>query len=200
MADLVTSSKKTLYIYVGPPGTGKTTSAKTCNDVSCNTSICEADLFEKLYTRTAINIDLLNEAHTWCKNSVRDAMIRGDDTIVQSNTNLYFRQTCVYFEMACEYGYDVVVVSPEPGNLLHYPSNLSYSQQKEHIKYVRSGNIEGEKEIPAQKMDEMILQFERIVDRIREIQTELGTENNDPGQWILKIDEKFPIYTPTQKK
>jgi hypothetical protein len=107
-----------------------------------------------------------------------------------------------YLALAEKFGYQVKIITPaehnyinpSEGNLLHYPNSLTYEQQKLHLKFVRSGKIPGQKQIPNEAMDGMIALYEQNIGIIRRIKKELDEidSESNPRSWIEKIDFYFP--------
>jgi hypothetical protein len=70
---------------------------------------------------------------------------------------------------------------------------MPYESQIRHVKMVRSGAIEDQKIIPEQAMNGMIVIFEKNIEIIRKIKSELDANDmeHDPGSWIRQINKAF---------
>lgn len=188
---------KTLYITIGVPGSGKTTRCERTAQMHHGVRF-EADDYPGLY-EPEFNPKKLGEAHTWCKKNVLESMEAGIEDIYQSNTNLNPRDMLDYLDMASKYGYIVKIITPPDGNLLHYSTTIPYDAQISHVKMVRSGEIEGQKQIPIAQMNTMIVTFEKNIGIIRKIKMELTDIDmeNVPSAWIDKINENFIPWKPS---
>ena len=187
---------KTLYISISVPGSGKTSRFEKSANFHKGIRV-EADDYPGLY-QPVFDFRKLGEAHKWCQEKVLTAMKEGVEDIYQSNTNLDPKNMLSYLEMAKIFGYQVRIIIPNDDkfglpNLLYYPNTLSYEQQKEHLKFVRSGDVDGQKKIPNTSMDRMIIQYEQIIGKIKKIKTELYEMDMDydPKSWIDKINQYF---------
>ena len=105
---------KYLFMITGAPGAGKSTLAQKIIDNSRGLirpvkTICEADQYWYIIGKGKYAFDpkKLPLAHEWCQKKAREAMSRGENLIV-SNTNIKPIHRKPYFDMALEYGYDVV--------------------------------------------------------------------------------------------
>jgi predicted kinase len=96
---------KNLILLRGLPGAGKSTVAK----MFPKAAHFEADMYfldaEGNYKFEAAKI---KDAHNWCRHSTMDAMKRGYETIVVSNTFTQEWEMEAYYLMAEELGYQVV--------------------------------------------------------------------------------------------
>lgn len=115
---------KTLVLIRGSAGSGKSTIARAliaayyANKVGPDSMpySYEADDFftDKLGTYAWIP-EKVPLAHADCLRRVNEAMVRGDELIIQSNTNLTYGRIAPYLELAKQHGYDVqqiIVFSP----------------------------------------------------------------------------------------
>jgi predicted kinase len=107
-----------LFIIRGIPGSGKSTFAKNLATVHF-----EADMFF-MDENGVYNFDAsrLSEAHSWCRNAVKDAMKDGVDKIAVSNTFTRKWEMEPYILMAEEFGYrvfSVIVENRHGGENLH---------------------------------------------------------------------------------
>ncbi len=138
-----------LVILIGPPGSGKSTFAKTISD-----HVVEADSFPGLYQHGILNPSMLHKAHVSCQQQVESLMRKKTHLIVQSNTNLDKTSFEPYLTFSIQYGYSVRILLPFHG-LLYY-QGIPRNEQTEHIIIVRS---QGDKIIPRRAMERMINQF-----------------------------------------
>jgi hypothetical protein len=104
---------KTLVLLRGLPGSGKTTFAGMIPDA---VNFC-ADDYPELYD-PAFHPERLHDAHAWCKDSVRCAMLNNLEMISVSNTLTQEWEFQPYIDMAEELGYNVVslIVENRHGN------------------------------------------------------------------------------------
>ena len=95
-----------LFIIRGLPGSGKTTLAYQLAD-----EVYEADMF---FLRDGVYLWDRNEiadAHEWCQNQVRNAMISNISNIAVSNTFVRRWEMEEYYKMAAIYGYRVTEIT-----------------------------------------------------------------------------------------
>lgn len=100
---------KKLVIFRGPSGSGKTTAAEAYTKANGG-SFFEADSF--FVTANGVyefDAQKLGRAHSDCQRRVREAMQRGDETVVVSNTSMTKWELNPYLAMAAELGYEVKV-------------------------------------------------------------------------------------------
>lgn len=115
---------KVLHVVYGPPGSGKTTFAKTLGG-----RLFEVDDFEGLYREDGtMELASLIEAHAWCKTGFKEAVEAGDTCLVHTVIRLDSVNTKYYMLMATESGYKVNIVTPKYG-LLFYTNSLSTEDQ-----------------------------------------------------------------------
>ena len=102
-------AEKTLYILRGTSGSGKTSLAKTLEQLP-NTEAVAADDFR--YTigkgEYAFDINRLGEAHQWCRKRVMHLMDYEECNVVLHNTNTSEKEIAPYLEDADQLGYKVV--------------------------------------------------------------------------------------------
>lgn len=98
-----------------------------------------------------------------------------------------------YLKLAEQNGYIVKIIFPLNNGLLHFPSRLSFEDQKNFVKTQRSGTISGQKKIAEHFMDTMISNFIINIEQLKLINDELvlNMVENIPENWISKIRENF---------
>jgi predicted kinase len=74
--------------------------------------ICSADYFFMVDGEYQFDPRLLGRAHKSCQDACRNAMITGQNVIID-NTNINIRDAKPYIEMAAEYGYMVQWITVE---------------------------------------------------------------------------------------
>ena len=101
---------KQLILLRGLPGSGKTTLAKFLeNGLADCVAISADDYFTN--TRTGdynFDINKLHLAHEYCRIHTRSAMVIDTESIVVHNTNTTSKEMKPYFDLAEEFGYNVV--------------------------------------------------------------------------------------------
>ena len=109
-------NNKYLFLITGAAGAGKSTLAQKIQEVGSKyiapiAEICEADEFWYILGKGKYAFDpkLLWLAHKWCRDNAREVMSNGENLIV-SNTNIKPADRKAYFNMADEYGYEVVFI------------------------------------------------------------------------------------------
>jgi Predicted kinase len=95
-----------LYLIRGLPGSGKSTFAKKIAEV-----ICEADMFFEKDGAYAYDREKLPEAHAWCKEKVKEAMISGLNPIAVANTFVKRWEMDDYLNLANKNYYQVTEVT-----------------------------------------------------------------------------------------
>ncbi len=100
---------KTLYIVRGVPGSGKSTFAKTLGGVHY-----EADMFFfDQNSNYVFDGSKLPDAHNWCRESVKSAMVENKTIVVVSNTFTQEWEMDAYNQLAKEFGYMVFSIIVE---------------------------------------------------------------------------------------
>ncbi|MGD8567391.1 MAG: AAA family ATPase [Gammaproteobacteria bacterium] len=94
----------TLTIIRGLPGSGKTTLAK-----ALGVQYFEADQYFMVAGTYTFRREEIKDAHEWCQEMVRDALMRGEDVAV-ANTFSQKWEAQPYLEMAQESGADVQII------------------------------------------------------------------------------------------
>ncbi len=122
-----------LYIVRGLPGSGKSTFAK-----SLNCPVYEADMFFIDNETGEYNFDIskIKLAHSWCKESVENAMRNNLEKIVVSNTFTQEWEMQDYFNLAKKYNYTTFVVIIEnrhDGKNIHNVSDEKLLKMKERF-------------------------------------------------------------------
>jgi adenylate kinase family enzyme len=105
---------KTLYLVRGPSGSGKSTIAGAIvKKTGLFTPILETDNFWG--TDYAFKVDMLSDAHAWCRLEVMRFMVSCRENIIVSNTFTKHWEMKAYFDLAERFGYKVEVIrSPKP--------------------------------------------------------------------------------------
>lgn len=94
---------KELFLVRGLPGSGKSTLAKSIGGYHV-----EADMFfvdaEGNYN---FDVSKIKDAHNWCRHTAMEAMKRGSDRVIVSNTFTQEWEMEAYYLLAQELGYAV---------------------------------------------------------------------------------------------
>jgi len=120
---------KVLIIVRGIPGAGKSTLAKKLTVVNGNRIAAgpfEADNYMvDSAGKYAFDPKRLGYCHNRCLTDVENAMIDGEETIVQSNTNTTFKEMVPYLELAERYDYKVqtIIVQADFGSVHGVPAD-----------------------------------------------------------------------------
>lgn len=93
---------KSLFLLRGIPGAGKTTLAKVIGGPHF-----EADMFFMKDGKYNFDVTRLGSAHKWCADSTEEAMARGKDKVIVSNTFTTKSEMKNYNALAKKYGYIV---------------------------------------------------------------------------------------------
>jgi len=110
---MLDKTKPTLYLIRGVSGAGKSTFAESLK--GNNTLHFEADMWFSLEGEYNFKASLLWQAHIWCKNKTRWALIKGYNVIV-SNTSTTEAEVKVYQDIAKEYNANFVSLIIENRN------------------------------------------------------------------------------------
>jgi len=128
---------KTFYLIRGVPGSGKSTVAKNIIELAGNnytTAHYEADMY--FYRNGEYKFDqrLLPAAHKWCREKTHEAVERGVDIVIVSNTSIKEWEITPYHDLAKEYGYQfisLIVEHRHSGNSIHnVPSDVIKRHEK----------------------------------------------------------------------
>lgn len=95
-----------LFLIRGLPGSGKSTFANKISKF-----VIEADMFFEKDGTYQYDREKLAEAHAWCKNRVKEAMINGFSPIVVSNTFVKRWEMQDYLNLAESNYYQVTEVT-----------------------------------------------------------------------------------------
>lgn len=97
-----------VIIMRGIPGSGKSTFVRQNYS---HATVCSADhYFVDGEGNYEFDIDLIGEAHQYCRDQFEEALAYGDQLIVVDNTNLSMRAMSFYIEEAMEKQYEVFFV------------------------------------------------------------------------------------------
>ena len=129
-----------LIMFIGIPGSGKTTAAKKFQ-AACSTSIAiyEADMFFEKNGKYKWNPNLLGQAHKWCFDNVENELKNGNSVIV-SNTFLTPKERKPYFELAKKYNAEIMVFtcSGEYQNVHNVPAEKLEIMKKRFIPFSKT--------------------------------------------------------------
>lgn len=93
---------KSLFLLRGIPGAGKSTLAKTIGGLHF-----EADMFFLKDGEYRFDATKLPLAHSWCLGCTQDALSRGVEKVIVSNTFTQEWEMKNYYDIAKEWGYTV---------------------------------------------------------------------------------------------
>jgi predicted kinase len=112
----VTMTTKVFHIVYGPPGSGKTSFAK-----SLNGKVFEFDDFEGLYDEKSgkINLHEIPNAHKWCQNAFKEGVEKWESPLIHTIIRLKSPNTSYYIDLALAHGYNVQMHTPLYGLLFH---------------------------------------------------------------------------------
>ena len=103
----------TLYIIRGLPGAGKSTiGAVLCGDIGV---VSADDYFMDDNYEYHFDATKLGEAHDYCYNTVRGIMATGITPVAVANTFTKLDYMRRYYELAQEYGYNVIELTVKSG-------------------------------------------------------------------------------------
>lgn len=103
------SSKPTAVIFIGLPGSGKSTQVKTITDAGGHWDICSADLFHMEDGVYNYRPTLAPKAHAHCLRQFIHACVRGV-SVICDNTNVMIHNVAPYIAIAAAYEYHVRVI------------------------------------------------------------------------------------------
>jgi len=107
-----------LIILRGPSGSGKSTIATFLRDkdfADLTVAWFEADQYFQTDAGYKFNAARLGDAHGWCQRKVREAMEKGCDRVIVSNTSMARWELNPYLALGRELGYNITVIrTPGP--------------------------------------------------------------------------------------
>lgn len=104
------------FVMIGVPGAGKTTLAYLIKSGAQGGTICSADdYFTDAQGDYKFDASKLGAAHEQCMEKFRQAVVRGDETVIVDNTNVRKNDRAKYAHMAMSYGYQVIEVFVHAG-------------------------------------------------------------------------------------
>jgi predicted kinase len=130
---------KTLYLFIGPPGSGKSFKTKDIindaikNNININhTCICETYNYLNLCyvndkNQYIINKNKLLLAQYACNVATENLMKMKIQIIIQSNSNITINDIIPYLFMARKYNYRINFVIPS-NKLLYYETGIVYNE------------------------------------------------------------------------
>lgn len=124
---------KILYIVRGLPGSGKSTFAKSIAPVHF-----EADMFFMNDGEYKFDFSKIKEAHQWCQESTREAMVSGSPKVSVSNTFTQEWEMKPYYEMAEKYGYtvfSVIVENRHGGKNIHGVPDATLDSMRKRFEF-----------------------------------------------------------------
>lgn len=163
MAKLAIEFYRILYLYMGPPGCGKSTHAKRLS-YELGYDGKEADMLQVDENGNyKYNPDKLISFHTQIIEECKQLMKKGHGVIV-SNTNLKPSAMKPYFLAAKEYNYKVIILYPENYSSDENPiwvngelnCQLIYDRREERKEHIDKQFSNEEKKIPKNVLDNMI--------------------------------------------
>ena len=98
--------KKNLILLRGLPGSGKSTVAKAIQPSGWSAHY-EADMFFMKNGEYVFDPTQLRDAHAWCQDQTRKAMVDEIPTVIISNTFTQEWEMEAYYLLAKEFGYTV---------------------------------------------------------------------------------------------
>lgn len=134
---------KKLLMFIGIPGSGKSTTARRMKDLSyefADSNIWEADMYF-IDSEGNYNWDpsKLGQAHQWCQQQVENDMKQGKNVIV-SNTCLTPKERKPYFDLAKKYHYTIQVIVCNGGfqNIHNVPEETIERMKARYIPFDKS--------------------------------------------------------------
>lgn len=130
--------QKTVVIFRGVSGSGKSTFAKLLTSLIPNSAYVEADsFFEDDKDNYNFDPKKLNEAHLKCQRDFVTQLSSDKDLVIVSNTNTKVKDFQFYVDMAYDYGYQVVFLVVENrhgGKSVHSVPEQTLNFQASNIK------------------------------------------------------------------
>ena len=119
-----------IFLIRGLPGSGKSTAARRIAE-NWGCLHLEADMF---FTRGGVynfNRTRIKEAHSWCLETYRGAVLRGMDVVV-SNTFCQAWEIAPYLQIAAEFRQDwKIYVCKREGDSIHHIPEEAINRMKE---------------------------------------------------------------------
>ena len=186
---------KTIILYVGPPGCGKSTHAKEMADrLSCHSPLETDKLQVDENGDYKFQPYKLKDFHDQNIKKCEEIMESEEKNVIVSNTNLTLSALKPYVLLAIKHGYDVKILFPE-----HYSSNenpiwvngklncdLIYKRREESEEDAGKQFTSAEKKIPKGVLERMIQQF---YDNYQKMTVENILSAEDLEKSITKIQQ-----------
>jgi len=139
---------KTLHIFRGLPGSGKTTAAKELASSLDDATIYSTDKYWDLYHKSEFIACKTRKAHQWNQDKVKKAMLSCKQNIIVDNTNLDWSEISPYQTYARVYGYQTKIYEPQ----------TSWWISKD-IELLSEKNTHG---VPIEKLVKMLARYEPL--------------------------------------
>ena len=124
------SDGKKVIILQGISGAGKSTLAREL-ERKYNVKALGSDDFFMKDGKYIFEPDRLQEAHTWNRDRVEEAMKRGDRVVIVDNTNTQAWEMKPYVKLAYTYGYDTEIKEP------NWSPNLKDEQGRWNVPFIK---------------------------------------------------------------
>jgi len=132
---------KEVYILRGPSGSGKSTWIAENHESAL---VCSSDHFFMVDGEYQFDISKLSMNHSLCFKKFIDAILKGVETVIVDNTNIFKWQYESYAVLAEKFGYQVTLVELMPVTI-------------EELRTVVARNAHG---VPQSTVCQMVLDFE----------------------------------------